>query len=336
MRKTLAVMILAGMSFAAAPASPAPQSAAPQASPSQVIEEIVAVVNDDVITLSQYKQQYDVQMQQLRAANLPAEEYDKQHKLLKSELLNAMITEVLVLQQAKEKNMNVNEELKNNIASIKKENNFASDDDLRRAVQQQGISYDQWLKQYEETLLKQMVMVQEVYRSIVLDESEVIQYYKKNPQEFVVPAEYKLGAIYLAPDLRTAEALEALKAEISEKLKSGATFADTAAALSDPPMKDAKGELGTFKEHEIDKAFRDVVEKLKPTEVSPWTSARNGWYLLKVEEKTASYQRTFDEARPDVQEKLGAEKRQKKSEEYIAALKEQSYIKILKPNPLDF
>jgi parvulin-like peptidyl-prolyl isomerase len=101
-------------------------------------------------------------------------------------------------------------------------------------------------------------------------------------------------------------------------------------------MKDAKGELGTFKEGDIDKAIRDVVEKLKPAEVSPWVSARNGWYLLKLEEKTASYQRTFEEARPDVQEKLGAAKRQKKTEEYIAALKEQSYIKILKPNPLDY
>ena len=326
MRRALAVMILAGIALAAAP------PAAPQ-----VIEEIVAVVNDDVITLSQYKQQFEVQRQTLKAANLPAEEYDKQYNSLKSELLNAMITELLILQQAKEKNLNVSEELKSNIAAMKKENNFNSDDDLRRAIQQQlGITYEQWLKQYEESLLKQMLMVQEVYRSIALDESEVVQYYKKHPEEFIVPAEYKLSAIYLAGDTRTPEALEALKKEISDKLKGGAGLAETAEALSDPPMKAAKGELGTFKEGDIDKAIRDVIEKLKTGETSSWVSAQNGWYLLKVEEKTASYQRTFDEARPDVQEKLGMEKRQKKSEEYIAGLKEQSYIKILKPNPLDY
>ena len=181
-----------------------------------------------------------------------------------------------------------------------------------------------------------MVMVQEVYRSIALDESEVVQYFKQHPQEFVVPAEYKLGAIYLAGDTRTPEALEALKTEISDKLKGGAGFAETAEALSDPPMKDAKGELGTFKEGDIDKAILEVVAKLKPGETSAWVSARNGWYLLKVEEKTASYQKTFDEARPDVQEKLGMAKRQKKGEEYIAQLREQSYVKILKPNPIDF
>ncbi len=342
MRKALAAVFLAGIALGAAlPAAAAaqavtPQAAAPQGPPALVIEEIVAVVNDDVITLSQYKQQFEVQLQQLRAANLPAEEYDKQYKNLKSELLNAMITELLILQQAKEKNLNVSEELKTNIANIKKENNFNSDEDLRRAIQSQGMSYEQWLKQYEETMLKSMLMAQEVYRSIALDESEVVQYYKKHPEEFIVPAEYKLSAIYLVGDTRTPEALEALKKEISDKLKGGATFPETASALSDPPLKDAKGELGTFKEGDIDKAILEVISKLKQGETSSWVSARNGWYLLKLEDKTASYQKTFDEARPDVQEKLGMEKRQKKSEEYIAQLKEQSYIKILKPNPLDY
>jgi len=347
MRNALAAMILAGMSLAAAlppvaaaqtapPQTAPPQTAAPQGPPALVIEEIVAIVNDDVITLSQYKQQFEVQLQQLRAANMPVEEYDKQYKNLKNDLLEAMITELLILQQAKEKNLNVSEELKTNIAAIKKENNFSSDEELRRAIQQQGISYEQWLKQYEETLLKQMLMVQEVYRSIALDESEVVQYYKKHPEEFIVPAEYKLGAIYLTGDTRTPEALEAVKKEISDKLKGGAGFAETAEALSDPPMKDAKGELGTFKEGDIDKAILEVISKLKTGETSAWVSARNGWYLLRLEEKTASYQKTFDEARPQVQEKLGMEKRQKKSEEYIAQLKEQSYVKILKPNPLDF
>jgi peptidyl-prolyl cis-trans isomerase SurA len=325
MKKTLTFLIFLGISGAALVA------AAPQ-----VVEEIVAVVNDDIITLSQYKQEYEIQIQQLKAQNLPAEEYDKQYRLLKSELLNAMITETLVLQQAKEKNLNVAEELKNNIAAIKKENNFTSDEDLRRAIQQQGISYEQWLKQYEERLLKGMVMVSEVYRSIVLDESEVVQYYKQHPQEFTVPTEYKLRAIYLATEGRTPEALASLKAEIDGKLKAGGAFPDVAAALSDPPMKEAKGDLGTFKKGELDKTLEEAVDKLKAGGVSPWVAAKNGSYLLKVEERRDTYLRTFDDSRAEVQEKLLAGKRQQKTEEYMTALKDKSYIKILKANPLDF
>jgi peptidyl-prolyl cis-trans isomerase SurA len=325
MKKTLTFLIFLGISGAALVA------AAPQ-----VVEEIVAVVNDDIITLSQYKQEYEIQIQQLKAQNLPAEEYDKQYRLLKSELLNAMITQTLVLQQAKEKNLNVAEELKNNIAAIKKENNFTSDEDLRRAIQQQGISYEQWLKQYEETLLKGMVMVSEVYRSIVLDESEVVQYYKQHPQEFTVPTEYKLRAIYLATEGRTPEALASLKAEIDGKLKAGGAFPDVAAALSDSPMKEAKGDLGTSKKGELDKTLEEAVDKLKAGDISPWVAAKNGSYLLKVEERRDTYLRTFDDSRAEVQEKLLAGKRQQKTEEYITALKDKSYIKILKANPLDF
>ena len=325
MRKAVISIILIGLAgtgfLAAAP---------------QVVEEIVAVVNDDIITLSQYKQQFEIQLEQLKAAKPPQEEYDKQYKILKSELLNSMITELLILQQAKEKNLNVSEELKNNIATIKKENNFSSDDDLRRAVQQQGISYEQWLKQLEETLLKRLVMVSEVYRSIALDESEVIQYYKQHPQEFTVPAESKLGAIYLDSASRTPEALEALKAEIAGKIKGGTAFADVAASSSDPPFKDAKGDMGTFKKGELEKTLEEAVDKLKAGEVSPWVGTKTGWYLLKLNEKKESYLRTFDEARNEVQEKLMGEKQQKKSEAYIASLKEHGYIKILKPNPLDY
>jgi parvulin-like peptidyl-prolyl isomerase len=325
MKRLIATLIVAGLAGAALLA------AAPE-----VVEEIVAVVNDDIITLSQYKQQFNLQVQQLRAANLPQAQYDEQYKVLKSELLNAMITELLILQQAKEKNLNVSEELKNSLEAIKKQNNMASDDDLRRAVEQQGMAYDQWLKQYEETLLKQAVMITEVYRSIVLDESEVVQYYKQHPEEFTVPAEFKLEAIYVSPEGRTPEALDALKSEILDKLKAGTPFKDVASELSDSPMKEAKGELGTFKKGELDPALEQAAEKTKADEVSSWVETKNGWYLLKVLEKKESYLKSFDEARAAVQEKLLGEKREKKANEYIAALKEQSYIKIVNPNPLDF
>jgi parvulin-like peptidyl-prolyl isomerase len=169
-----------------------------------------------------------------------------------------------------------------------------------------------------------------------LDESEVVQYYKQHPPEFTVPAEYKLRAVYLATENRPPEALEALKADVSGKLKDGGAFPDVAAALSDPPMKEAKGDLGTFKKGELDKTLEEAVEKLKTGEVSPWVAAKNGWYLIKLEERKEGYLRTFDDARSEVQEKLLAGKRQKKSEDYIASLKAQSFIKILKPNPLDY
>lgn len=300
----------------------------------QVVEEIVAIVNVDVITLSQYKEQYDSTVQQMRAA-LQGEEYEKQYAMLKKEMLNMMITDLLLMQQAKEKDLNVGEQLKAAVENIKKENNIASDDDLKRGLQQQGMDYDQWIKQLEDNMLKQGVIYSEVDRSIVLDDSEIIGYYRLHPQEFTEPEEYKIRAVYLSMEGKAPAALEEKKKEIGDKVKAGEPFNVLAKGYSDGPAKESEGDLGKFKKGELDKALELAVSKLKAGETSGWVETKNGWYLLKLEEKKDSRLMTFEEVKKNVEESLYAQKKDKKLEEYLKGLKEKSYIKILKPNPLD-
>ncbi|MBC7364184.1 MAG: peptidyl-prolyl cis-trans isomerase, partial [Candidatus Aminicenantes bacterium] len=214
---------------------------------------------------------------------------------------------------------------------IKKQNNLESDEELIQAMRSQGIEYNQWVKQLEENYLRQAVIFSEVDRTIVLDDAEIVQYYKQKPQEFVVPPEFRIKVIYLSS---TSPGVEEKKQEISTKLKSGSQFEDLVAEYTEGP-KENGGDLGFLKKGELEKTLEAVVEKLKVGEVSDWVQARNGWYLIKLEEKKESYQKTFDEARKEIEEKIYTEKRQKKIEEYIKKLKEESYIKILKPNPLN-
>ena len=301
----------------------------------EVVEEIVAVVNDEVITLSDYRAQFDMTVSQLRAAQLPQADYDKQYATLKKELLNNMITELLLLQKARELNLNVSEQVKGMLEKIKTDNNMTSDADLRRAVEQQGMSFETWLKQYEEGTMRSAVLYTEVDRAIVLEDSEVVQYYKKNPAEFTTPTEYKLHAIYLAAAGRTPEECEALKAAVDAKIKAGAAFADVAGELSDPPMKESKGDLGTFKAGELDKSLESAVEKLKSGEVGAWVNNKNGWYLINLVEKKDSFLRPFEDARKEVEEKIYNRKRAEKGDAYIKTLRERSYVRILKPDPID-
>ena len=300
----------------------------------QVVEEIVAVVNEDIITLSQYKEQYDSTVQQMRAA-LQGEEFDKQLAMLKKEMLNMIITDLLLMQQAKEKDLNVGEQLKAAVENIKKENNIASDDDLKRGLQQQGMDYDQWLKQLEDNMLKQGVIYSEVDRSIVLDDSEIVGAYKLHPQEFTEPEEYKIRAVYLSTEGNAPAALEEKKKEIGDKVKAGEPFNVLAKEYSDGPAKESEGDLGTFKKGELDKALELAVSKLKAGETSGWIETKSGWYILKLEEKKESRLMTFEEVRKNVEERLYTQKKEKKLGEFLKVLREKSYIKILKPNPLD-
>jgi len=326
MKKIMTGLALAGVLAAAAPAAPA----------QEVVEQIVAIVNDDVITLSDFRTQYEMTEAQLRAAQVPAEQMTQQLARLKKEFLDSMITEMLLLQKAKELGLNVQEQIKAMLEKIKTDNNIASDADLRRAVEQSGMPYEAWLKQYEEGMMRQGVLYTEVERSIVLEDAEVVQYYKKNPAEFTTPTQYKLNAIYIAAEGRTAEEVETLKAAVDAKLKSGASFPDTAAELSDQPMKDAKGDLGTFKTGELETTLESPLERLKSGEKTPWINNKNGWYLLFLAERTDSFLRPFDEARKEVEEKLYNQKRAVKGDAYLKTLREKSFVKILNPDPLGF
>ncbi|MGB9893521.1 MAG: peptidylprolyl isomerase [Candidatus Saccharicenans sp.] len=298
-----------------------------------VVEEIVAIVNGDIITLTEYKEQFNSTVQMLRS-QLSGEAYYREYERLKENLLDMMITDLLLLQQAKEKGINVKEQLKASIEQIKEQNHLESDQELIQAMRSQGIDYQTWVKQMEENLMRQAVIYTEVDRTIVIDDSEIVQYYKRKPEEFIVPPEFRIKVIYLASATNPAYLLEEKRNEISQKLKAGTGFEDLVAQYSEGP-KENGGDLGFIKKGELEKAIEQAVEKLKPGEVSDWVEARNGWYLVKLEERKESYQKTFDEARKDIEEKLFAQKRQQKIEEYVKKLKEESFIKILKPNPLN-
>jgi parvulin-like peptidyl-prolyl isomerase len=307
----------------------------PSVAAAQVVEEIVAVVNDDIITLSQYRQYHDSVYQMLRQ-QFQGEEFDKQYEKTKGEMLNTMVTDLLLLQSAKEKQFNVNEQVKSAISNIKKENNLDSDQQLRAALQGQGMDYDQFVKQIEENLMRQAVVLSEVDRSIVVDEAEVVRYFRAHPQEFVEPEAFKLRGIYLASEGRSREELEAKRQVILDRHKAGADFGALAGELSDSPLKENQGDLGLIEKGHLDKTLTQAVEKLKPGEISSWVQAKNGWYLLKLEEKRDSRPRAFEEVKKDVEQKLFLEQRGKKLDDYLKQIKEKSYVKIINPNPLNF
>ncbi len=301
----------------------------------QVVEEIVAVVNDEMITLSEFREQYEATVQQLKGG-FQGEELEKQIEFVKKELMNMMITDLLLKQMAREKSLNVADQVRATIENIKKENHLESDDDLKRAIGQQGMDYSDWLKQLEDNLLVQAVRYTEVDRAIVLDDAETVNYYKQHTGDFIEPEEFHIRAVYLAAEGKTAQALEDVKTQVSDKLKAGEPFNALAKEFSEGPGKEAEGDLGTFKKGELDKTLEQAVSKLKAGEVSGWLGTKNGWYLVKLEEKKDSRQKSLDEVKKFIEDRLYNEKRQKKTEEFLKTLREKSYIKILKPNPLDW
>ena len=300
----------------------------------KTVEAIVAVVNQDIITLSQYKEIYDSTYVALQAS-VPPENFQDIWLERKKVLLDTVITNSLLLQEARNLDLNVGEQMRMTIDRIKEENNLLTDADLIQALQQQGMTYDQFRKQLEDDMLRQALVFTEVDRSIVIDDSDYVDYYKKHPEEFIVPALYHIRAIYMAGENRSAEEMNTLKSEINRRLDGGEEFTAVAGELTEGPGKENGGDLGTLKSGEMAQELEDAVKDLENGQAASWLEFRDGWWRLYLEEKTPSKLQSFEDSRQAIEQKLMAEQREVKMQEYMVKLKAKSYIKILIPNPED-
>jgi parvulin-like peptidyl-prolyl isomerase len=293
----------------------------------EVVEEIIAIVNDDVITRSEYEGNLRAIFQMLQS-QLEGEELTKQYNLMKENLLESMIRNMLLLQEAREKGFDITEQANLYIENLKKENNIETDAQLRQELRKQGMDFEAWRQELEENFLKQALIFNEVDKYIVTDDSEIVSYYKLHPEEFTEPEEYRLRVIYLSSENKNEEELQSKKEEISRRISEGEEMEDLATQYSEGPEKESQGDLGSFKKGELEKNLEEAVEKLNPGEIHPWLEARNGWYLLKLEEKKESRIRTFEEVKQEIEKKIFSERKRIKTEEYIEKLLKSNYIKI--------
>lgn len=301
----------------------------------QVIDEVVAVVNGEIITLTEVRARYELMVQALRA-QISGEALETQIESLRKILLDRMITELLLLQKARELRIDVREQVRLAIDNIKSQNGLESDDDLRVALRREGLDYAVWVRQMEDDLQRQAVLFNEVDRQIVIDDADVVNEYKTHPEGYTEAEEVQLGGIFLSGDSASTEEVEAKKNEVSGKLAAGEDFAALAGVYSDGPGKENQGNLGTFKKGELDPVLERAVEGLQPGRVSSWVQTRNGWYLLRLEGRKEKTLKPFEDVKKDIEEKLYNEKRVKAIEEYLETAKSKNYVKILRPDVLDY
>lgn len=299
----------------------------------EVVEAIVAVVNDDLITLSEYKNQYNLVQQMLRS-QFQGEELSTQLDQYKKIQMEQMITDLLLLQEAKSQGINVAEDLKNYIEKVKNDAGLSTADQLKKAMAGQGIDFDSWRAQQENQFLRQRLIFMEVGRNIVIDDSTLVEYYNKNPEEFTDPSEVTLKAIYLSTETNSENDINTKKSDIDTKIAAGETFGTLAGLYSDGPGKEANGDLGNFKKGELEASLEQAVEKIKVKETTPWLKVTNGWYLLFLEEKKESVLLPFVDVRDKAQEKIFLGRQDAELKKYMDKLKDRGFVKILIKDPI--
>lgn len=304
-----------------------------------VVDAIVAIVNDEIITISDYKIEHDTIYDLLRS-QLQGEEFTKQYEKEKEGLLERMITERLLLQEAIRQEIrstvDIDGQIRNMVDGLKKQYNIESDEEFRRLMAQQGVDYDNWKVQQEKNILQQGLIFSEVGRSIAIDETDVVNYYDLHPEEFTTLPTYKLKGIYISSEDKSEQEAQAKMEEVNEKLAAGEELESLAGQYSEGPEKESQGDIGTYKKGDMDKTLEQAVANLEEGSLSSWVKIPSGWFLLKLDEKTESQLRPFEEVKKDIENELFMQEQQVKIQAYIADLKKRSFINILIPDPLKY
>jgi len=292
-----------------------------------VVEEIYAVVNDEAITGSELLK-FKADMLRSLQAELEGEKLEQALAELEKELLNKFIEQKLLLSKVKEKNYDVDADVETIIQEIKKQNNIASDDELKSALAREGIEFAAWKNMWRERRRQERLINEEVGAKIKIDNPQIMEYYRKNQAEFTQPAEFTLNCIYVKKGEQGAVPQEKMEQVLTE-LKPGG-FVEVAKKYSELPGAEESVALGTFKAGELDKALEEAALKLKKDEYSGWIDTENGWYIIQLVEFSPQRVREVRDVREDISMTLRMAEQQARVKDYIEQLKKESYIKILK------
>jgi peptidyl-prolyl cis-trans isomerase SurA len=293
----------------------------------KTVEEIYAVVNDEMITGSELKT-FEMNMLRSLQSQLEGETLEQATQELKKDLLNKFIEQKLLLSKIKEKNYDVTSDTETIIQEIKKQNNFASDDELKKALQAEGIEFAAWKEQWKERRKQERLIWDEVGSKIKVDNPQIMEYYRKNPEQFTIPAEITLNCIFLkksAGSQKPQEKMDQITAELQPGL-----FEQVAKKYSELPDAAENIVLGKFKKGELDKNLEEAALKLKKDDYSGWIETDSGWYIIQLANFSAERLQEVKDVREEIIQRLREELQQDKLKDYIEQLKKDSYIKILK------
>ncbi len=336
----------------ALPSGTVPPATTPAAAPapaidSTVVEEIIARINNSIISLSELtRSQEQLKAEQAKQdPNNPPDSVPSEKDLLRD-----LIDSRLLAQKAEELGISADTDVIKRLDDLRKQMHAESMEDLEKAAQAQGVSFEEFKQNMKETILTQKVIQQEVGGHLSVSQQEIQQYYDEHKAEMARAEQVRLSEILVstqpaakpgtpapAPEATTDEMVEQAKAKadaIYAQLQKGAKFDEIAQKNSAGPTAAQGGDLEYFKRGTLSKQLEDQVFGLKAGQYTEPIRTNQGWVILKVTEHQSEGVPPLKEVEPQIQERIYMTKMQPALREYLTKLREDAYIDI-KPGYVD-
>ncbi len=250
------------------------------------IDQIVAVVNDDVITRHELDDRLGIVVRQLQKQGTPLPPLEA----LEKQMLERMITDMLQTQFAKETGVRVDDtQLDKTLQRIAQENKFPSLAEFRAKLEQDGVDFKKFREEIRSEIIATRLREREVDSKLMISDSEIENYLTTQARQPDKGEEYQLAHILvLVPEQASADKIQAShqRAEQAlEQLRGGAEFAQIAAGFSDAKDALQGGNLGWRPADRVPALFLDALQKMHHGEISPILRSPNGFHILKLVER---------------------------------------------------
>lgn len=299
-------------------------------SSARVVDKIVAIVNDQLITLSDTEKfRKRLQNQGLVDDALLRLTDPEVLKKDRNALLNHLVDEKLIDSEVKRKGMEVTiERVEQEIRTIAKGNNI-SRNQLKDALAAKGVTMSQYQDFIKTSLERQSLIEREVTSKIRISDEDISSYYlsKKGPSGSQI-FEYTLSHILFSPKTGGEEGALSRARTVEEKLKAGESFDKLAEQFSEDPGFSKGGQLGVFRADEMSKDFQEAVRKVGAGEVTAPVKSPQGYHLIKVVKRTLISDPRLEEERETIRGTLYAEAFKKQFRIWLNQRKDESFIRI--------
>ncbi|MFY9271016.1 MAG: peptidylprolyl isomerase [Candidatus Manganitrophaceae bacterium] len=303
-----------------------------------VIDRLVVVVNREVITQSDLDEAAQALKKQGVGIEGLSENTDPSgNSVLESpaihDLLNRMVEQKLLQQEAKRKGIRVTEgELELALSDIEQRNRFLTREALKQAVVQEGFSWEKYVEDLRSQLVVLKLMNREVDTNLLVGEEEVKGYYETHPEEFMQADQIRLKQILLrVPSGATRDVIERKRKKAEEilvELRQGSPFEQLVQSQSDGPERRNGGDLGAFKKGDLTHDIDQAVFRLKTGEISPVVQTDIGFHIFKVAEEPTIRPQPFEKVRKEIEEKLTFEKRSALRQKWLNGIWTRSFVEV--------
>jgi peptidyl-prolyl cis-trans isomerase SurA len=306
----------------------------------KVVEEIIARVNNQIITSSELEKARSAaveEAQQECSGRCTPEQLQVAVEDRQKFALRDLIDQSLLAQRGKDMGVNVEGEVVKQLDQIRIQNKFDSIEKLESAVTKEGLNWDDFKNNIRNKFLTQEVIRREVGSHITIGREDAMKYYEEHKKEFVKPEQVALRAIEISTDAKKESELPDLKKKAEDmlrRIKDGEDFATLAKRFSDGATAQQGGFLGVYKRGELSKQLEDQVFAMKKNQLTDVIETKQGYLILQVLERYEAGEQPFEKVENEIMDHLYSERMEPALREYLKTLREQSYV-VVKPGYQD-